>query len=98
MLERVKQLENSVKPIVNPKPKRPTLESCGFDSDELEKALDKYDKDMNAYHTGGAESNSDSNSEQKQQPQFDEKAFEVNYYTQEKEKEVAKRVHACIMI
>lgn len=90
LLERIKQLESSVNPIVNPKPKRPTLEGCGFDSDEHEKALDKYEQDMIAYHTGGASNDSFSKAEQKQQPQFDEQAFEVNYYTQEKEKEVAK--------
>ena len=90
LLERIKQLESSVNPIVNPKPKRPTLEGCGFDSGEHEKALDKYEQDMIAYHTGGASNDSVSKSEQKQQPQFDEQAFEVNYYTQEKEKEVAR--------
>lgn len=89
LLERIKQLESNVNPIVNPKPVRPTMEDFNFDDKEYEKACDKYDQDLIAYHNDGGTQNK-VKAETQQPEQFNEQAFEADYYLKERESNVAK--------
>ena len=80
MLERIKQLESKVNPIVNPKP---TLESCDYDND-------RFEREISAYYQNNGSAQSKPQAEPKQQEQFDEQSFEANFYLNEREGEVAK--------
>lgn len=80
LLERIKQLESNVNPIVNPKP---TLESCDYDND-------RFESEIAAYYQNNGSAQPKPQAEPKQQEQFNEQAFEADYYLQSKESEVAK--------
>lgn len=73
-------LKSKVNPIVNPKP---TLESCDYDNE-------RFEREIAAYYQNDGNAQPKPQTETQQHEQFNEQAFEVDYYTQEKEREVAK--------
>ena len=74
------ELKSKVNPIVNPKP---TLESCDYDNERFEREISEYYKNVgNAQPKPQAES--------QQQEQFNEQAFEADYYLKESESKVSK--------
>ena len=79
LLERIKQLESSVNPIVNPRPKRDDYYSD-----------DEYDAAVDAYYQNKGNAQAKPQVETQQQEQFNEQAFEADYYLRESESNVAK--------
>ena len=80
LLERIKQLESNVNPIVNPKP---TLESCDYDNE-------RFEREIAAYYQNNGNAQPKPQAETQQQEQFNEQAFEADYYLKESEGNVAK--------
>ena len=80
LLERIQQLESNVNPIVNPKP---TLESCDYDNE-------RFEREIAAYYQNGGNAQQKPQAEMQQQEQFNEQAFEADYYLKESESNVAK--------
>lgn len=80
LLERIKQLESSVNPIVNPKP---TLESCDYDNE-------RFEREIAAYYQNSGNAKPKPQAETQQPEQFNEQAFEADYYLKESESNVTK--------
>ncbi len=80
LLERIQQLESNVNPIVNPKP---TLESCDYDNE-------RFEREIAAYYQNGGNAQAKPQAEVQQQEQFNEQAFEADYYLKESESNVTK--------
>ena len=76
----LEELKSKVNPIVNPKP---TLESCDYDND-------RFEREIASYYQNNGNVQAKPQSEPQQQEQFNEQAFEADYYLQSKESEVTK--------
>ena len=73
------ELKSQVKPIVNPRPKRDDYYSD-----------DEYDAAVDAYHQNKGDAQAKPQAEAQQQEQFNEQAFEADYYLKESESNVAR--------
>ena len=74
------ELKSRVNPIVNPKP---TLESCDYDNE-------RFEREIVAYYQNGGNEKPKQKAETHEQEQFNEQAFEAEYYLKESESNVAK--------
>lgn len=74
------ELKSKVNPIVNPKP---TLESCDYDNE-------RFEREISAYYQNGGNAQPKPQVETQQPEQFNEQAFEADYYLRESESNVAK--------
>lgn len=74
------ELKSKVNPIVNPKP---TLESCDYDNE-------RFEREIAAYYQNGGNAQPKPQAETQQQEQFNEQAFEADYYLKESESNVTK--------
>lgn len=76
----IDELKSKINPIVNPKP---TYESCGFDDE-------RFEREIAAYYQNSGNAQPKPQAEAQQPEQFNEQAFEADYYLKESESNVAK--------
>ena len=76
----LEELRSQVNPIVNPKP---TLESCDYDND-------RYEREIAAYYQNQGNATAKPQAQAQGEEQFNEQAFEADFYLKHKEDEVTK--------